>query len=277
MPAGCALPQVHFHRWAYIPASPSVGAVSAAINPTSQLLALGLAHGRVAIYSLPSLLSLRRASTTGGSVHGGHGLGGGGGGSAAPTPQQPAAGGGGAPDPLRVLSLTDWGYSSTVTGGAAVMQWSPDGRVLAVGYGRRGMAVWTPSGCRLMCSLRQAAPAAAPQSAALQPGLHGTHVPATPREQRGTPSAAPREQLRGAGSPRRGAAQKAQPRPQPQAQGQAQPSGAELDPSPSTSPTSLLQHQSSLLSQQALVPEAGVMEVCGPAGGQAGGQVEPSP
>ncbi len=35
------------------------------------------------------------------------------------------------------------------------MEWSPDGRALAVGYGRQGMAVWSASGCRLMCTLRQ--------------------------------------------------------------------------------------------------------------------------
>ncbi|GAB4817477.1 hypothetical protein N2152v2_004523 [Parachlorella kessleri] len=161
--------QVHFFRWVYTPASPSVGAVAAAINPTSRLLALGLAHGRVAIYSFNSLLSLRRTNTAGATgvgglsrVSPGGALGSAGGslhgGSAAAAALAAAA----APDPLRLLSLTDWGYSSTVTGSAAVLQWSPDGRVLAVGYGRRGMAVWTPSGCRLMCSLRQAAPAGAP-------------------------------------------------------------------------------------------------------------------
>ena len=31
------------------------------------------------------------------------------------------------------------------------LEWSPDSRVLAVGYQRQGLTVWSPSGCRLMC------------------------------------------------------------------------------------------------------------------------------
>lgn len=59
------------------------------------------------------------------------------------------------PLPERFLSLADWGYFPHVLGNAAVLQWSPDGRVISVGYSKRGLAVWTPSGCRVMCSLRQ--------------------------------------------------------------------------------------------------------------------------
>ena len=61
------------------------------------------------------------------------------------------------PKPLRVLSLSDWGYGSAALGGARFLRWSPDGQVIAVGYGHGGVAVWTPSGCRVMCTLRQAA------------------------------------------------------------------------------------------------------------------------
>lgn len=38
------------------------------------------------------------------------------------------------------------------------MEWSPDGRALAVAYSGQGVVVWSPSGCRLMCSLRQPPP-----------------------------------------------------------------------------------------------------------------------
>lgn len=155
--------QVQLFRWAYKPAGPAApAAVAAALNPTAQLLALGLSHGRVAIYTLQSLLSLRpqhhRLRSSGSSV-------------SLRLPERgdgtlPPAGGGGAgqPDPARLLSLADWGYRSSVVGPAGVLRWSPDGRVLAVGYGERGMAVWTPSGCRLMCSLRQAVATAAPDT-----------------------------------------------------------------------------------------------------------------
>lgn len=35
------------------------------------------------------------------------------------------------------------------------VEWAPDCRAIAVGYMRQGLVVWSPSGCRLMCSLRQ--------------------------------------------------------------------------------------------------------------------------
>jgi hypothetical protein len=57
--------------------------------------------------------------------------------------------------PTRVLSVVDWGHKPHVTGGVSFMQWSPDCRALAVGWRKQGLAVWSPSGCRLMCSLRQ--------------------------------------------------------------------------------------------------------------------------
>ncbi|KAL4420208.1 hypothetical protein ABPG77_011424, partial [Micractinium sp. CCAP 211/92] len=158
--------QLQLFRWAYKPAGPAAPAVvAAALHPTAQLLALGLSHGRVAIYTLQSLLSSRpqhqhlRSSGSSGSLR---------------LPERadsalpPAASTGpGQPEPARLLSLADWGYRSSVVGPAQVLQWAPDGRVLAVGYGRRGMAVWTPSGCRLMCTLRQAVATAAPGATSL--------------------------------------------------------------------------------------------------------------
>ena len=35
-------------------------------------------------------------------------------------------------EPLRLISLADWGYEPEVTGSVADLQWSPDNRALAV-------------------------------------------------------------------------------------------------------------------------------------------------
>lgn len=59
----------------------------------AQLLAVGLSSGEVALYKL--------WSTKGG-------------------------------EPLRIISLADWGYEPEVTGSVADLQWSPDNRALAV-------------------------------------------------------------------------------------------------------------------------------------------------
>eukprot|EP01025_Chloroclados_australasicus_P021160 TRINITY_DN22203_c0_g1_i1.p1 TRINITY_DN22203_c0_g1~~TRINITY_DN22203_c0_g1_i1.p1 ORF type:complete len:1189 (-),score=213.62 TRINITY_DN22203_c0_g1_i1:1664-5230(-) len=55
--------------------------------------------------------------------------------------------------PLRVLSLNDWGHEA---GAVMTIKWSHDSRAIAVGYDTQGIAVWSPSGCRLMSSHRQA-------------------------------------------------------------------------------------------------------------------------
>ncbi|PRW44970.1 RAB6A-GEF complex partner 1-like isoform A [Chlorella sorokiniana] len=171
--------QLQLFRWVHKPAGPAAPAVvAAALNPSAQLLALGMSHGRVAIYTMQSLLAhgrqlshpsgLQPQHQRGGSGHfgsfGSSGALGSGGGSSGSS-------GAGQPEPVRVLSLADWGFRSTVVGAATQLQWSPDGRVLAVGYANRGMAVWTPSGCRLMCSLRQAVATAMPGGSTL--GLGG--------------------------------------------------------------------------------------------------------
>ncbi|PSC67405.1 Quino amine beta chain-like RIC1-like guanyl-nucleotide exchange factor [Micractinium conductrix] len=179
--------QLTLFRWVYKPAAAAGGgggpaAVAVALNPAAQLLALGLSHGRVAIYTLQSLLSTRhhqqhpRSTSSSGTLRPGDSLPTPGGGSA-------SSGGPGQPDPSRVLSLSDWGYSSAVVGAASVLQWSPDGRVLAVGYAQRGMAVWTPSGCRLMCSLRHAVATSAPGTTSVTElaGTPGRPAPAVPR------------------------------------------------------------------------------------------------
>jgi hypothetical protein len=59
---------------------------------------------------------------------------------------------------VRSLDLMDWGHTVKQTGAVAALCWAPDNRALAVGFGRQGLVVWTPSGCRLLCTLRQPAP-----------------------------------------------------------------------------------------------------------------------
>lgn len=174
--------QLQLFRWVHKPAGPAAPAVvAAALNPTAQLLALGMSHGRVAIYTMQSLLAHGRqlSHPSGAALHPQHQRGGSGQfGSFGSTSALAGGGSGGGhssgagqPEPVRVLSLADWGFRSSVVGAATQLQWSPDGRVLAVGYAHRGMAVWTPSGCRLMCSLRQAVATAMPGGSSL--GLAG--------------------------------------------------------------------------------------------------------
>uniref|UniRef100_A0A061S7S9 Protein ric1 n=1 Tax=Tetraselmis sp. GSL018 TaxID=582737 RepID=A0A061S7S9_9CHLO len=101
------------------------GALYACIGSRAQIVAIGRADGQIALYTLTQ------------------------GKSKAKKPDRQYA------SPTRVLSIVDWGHKPSATGGVSVMQWSPDCRALAVGWRLQGMAVWSPSGCRLMCSLRQ--------------------------------------------------------------------------------------------------------------------------
>jgi hypothetical protein len=59
---------------------------------------------------------------------------------------------------VRSLELHDWGHTPQQTGRVASLAWAPDCRALAVGFSRQGLVLWTPSGCRLLCTLRQPAP-----------------------------------------------------------------------------------------------------------------------
>ena len=52
-----------------------------------------------------------------------------------------------------ILSLEAWGYECFDIGNVSALEWSPDGRAVAVGYGRKGMTVWSTRGCRLFSSL----------------------------------------------------------------------------------------------------------------------------
>ncbi|URD86257.1 RIC1 [Musa troglodytarum] len=77
---------------------------------------------------------------------------------------------------LRTISLYDWGYSTIPmetlgkfrsrvscekmysmedTGPVTCISWTPDNCAFAVGWKFRGLTVWSASGCRLMCTIRQ--------------------------------------------------------------------------------------------------------------------------
>lgn len=56
---------------------------------------------------------------------------------------------------LRSVSLYDWGYSVEDTGPVSCITWTPDNAAFAVGWKLRGLTLWSVSGCRLMCTIRQ--------------------------------------------------------------------------------------------------------------------------
>ncbi|KAF8380184.1 hypothetical protein HHK36_027666 [Tetracentron sinense] len=56
---------------------------------------------------------------------------------------------------LRTVSLYDWGYTMEDTGSVSCIAWTPDNSAFAVGWKLRGLTVWSVSGCRLMCTIRQ--------------------------------------------------------------------------------------------------------------------------
>ncbi|XP_011629092.1 RAB6A-GEF complex partner protein 1 [Amborella trichopoda] len=56
---------------------------------------------------------------------------------------------------MRTVALYDWGYSVEDTGSVNCLAWTPDNSAFAVGWKFRGLTVWSISGCRLMCTIRQ--------------------------------------------------------------------------------------------------------------------------
>lgn len=56
---------------------------------------------------------------------------------------------------IRKLSLSGWYFEPDDVGAAMHLAWTPDGAALVVGWERRGLAVWSVSGCRLMWTLPQ--------------------------------------------------------------------------------------------------------------------------
>lgn len=60
--------------------------------------------------------------------------------------------------PNRVIgssAYTECRYSMEDTGPVSCIAWTPDNCAFAVGWKFRGLAVWSVSGCRLMCTIRQ--------------------------------------------------------------------------------------------------------------------------
>ena len=76
---------------------------------------------------------------------------------------------------LKMLSLAEWGHAPSCLGAVSSISWSADGRVVAVGYERKGVVVWTPSGCRVFCTLGQG-----PQASSI---IHGPLSPNSPEVQ----------------------------------------------------------------------------------------------
>lgn len=104
------------------------GAVMVRIGAAVQLVAVGLASGNINLHRLHGSATKGRRSSE-------------------------------LLEPVRVLSMHDWGYGPEMLGPVSAMQWAGDDRALAAGWASSGVAVWSPSGCRLMCSLRQASSA----------------------------------------------------------------------------------------------------------------------
>ncbi|RAL48931.1 hypothetical protein DM860_001251 [Cuscuta australis] len=84
---------------------------------------------------------------------------------------------------IRSISLYDWGYSVEDTGAVNCIAWTADNSAFAVGWKLRGLAVWSVSGCRLMCTTRQAglnsisSPAIKPnQECKYEPMMTGTSL-----------------------------------------------------------------------------------------------------
>ncbi|KAI8463229.1 MAG: hypothetical protein J3K34DRAFT_462531 [Monoraphidium minutum] len=92
-------------------------------------------------------------------------------GGAAPAGAAAAAAAG--PGLVRSLHLGDWGHSLARTGGVSALAWSPDFRAVAVGFARQGVAAWTASGCRVLCTVRQQDAARTPRAAGGEPNGGG--------------------------------------------------------------------------------------------------------
>ncbi|KXZ55895.1 hypothetical protein GPECTOR_2g1446 [Gonium pectorale] len=137
------LSDLSFGRWL---CGPAQQAVCAQVGARAQLIAVGRESGEVALYRL-----YRTAIGSHGAQDGGMSPF-----NSGPLPE--AYDGAAWEPPVRVLSLESWGHKVQQTGPVSQIEWSPDGRALAVGYAGQGVVVWSPSGCRLMCSLRQPGP-----------------------------------------------------------------------------------------------------------------------
>lgn len=107
-------------------------ATCARVGDAAGLVAVGFQDGSVSTFRLSSFSRMSNFNNTI---------------SFTPLPSAP---------PLRNLTLADWGHNTEITGAVHDIQWSQDCTTFATGYSQCGVAVWTPSGCRLMCSLPHA-------------------------------------------------------------------------------------------------------------------------
>ncbi|GLC73770.1 hypothetical protein PLESTF_001417100 [Pleodorina starrii] len=146
------LPEMCFGRWL---CGPQQQAVCAQVSAQAQLIAVGRDNGDVELFRLYRTAIESQADVPGSPS------------SVAGAPWEP---------PVRTLSLDNWGHKSQQTGPVATVEWSPDGRALAVGYAGQGVVVWSPSGCRLMCSLRQPPPSLSTYPSAASRGLISQQV-----------------------------------------------------------------------------------------------------
>jgi hypothetical protein len=100
------------------------GARCVVLCSTQRLAAVGGASGEVCLYALPPPEARRGAAARRGEE---------------PAGEEPAP-------PLRRLSLSAWGESLLTTGGVSCLAFAPDGAGLAVGWRRRGAAIFGPAG-----------------------------------------------------------------------------------------------------------------------------------
>ncbi|CAI5523710.1 unnamed protein product [Closterium sp. Naga37s-1] len=145
-----------------------VDAATVAVGERQQLLAVGSRRGTVELFDLARSSAHLRTVLTGG--HGGSGV-------HMLVARQPGiCSGVEAAWSSRVVSLCVlqpplspilhpllW-YSLEDTGAVACICWSPDNLAFAVGWKLRGLAVWSVSGCRLMCTIRQGSMSLLPPS-----------------------------------------------------------------------------------------------------------------
>ena len=167
----------HYLQWVYLPKDARDVATSVAIQPLGHLIAIGLKNSGVKIIKTSSIKNnmlissgladseqnmdgekcLERKWTSTRDLDG------------AISAKLSAL-------ELKILSLAEWGHAPSCLGAVSSISWSADGRVVAVGYEKKGVVVWTPSGCRVFCTLGQG-----PQASSA--AIHGPLSPNSPEVQ----------------------------------------------------------------------------------------------
>ena len=116
-------------RWAHICRAAKDAAAKVSLQPGGGMLAIGLENSRVCIVRASDLFGLE------------------------PSEGQDKLPG--CQKAFRMLSMNNWGHSSTSLGPISVLSWSFDGKAIAVGYERKGLSIWTPLGCKIFSTLSQ--------------------------------------------------------------------------------------------------------------------------